>query len=48
MMVAFPIFFVVGMASKSAATDKVVSSVFVALLAIMTLLCTIIVTLALS
>ena len=48
MMVAFPIFFVLGTAGKSLAIDRTISVTFVAALAIMTTLCTIIVTLALS
>ena len=47
-MVVFPIFFVLATAAKSTIMDRVVSTVFVAALAIMTTLCTIIVTLALS
>lgn len=48
MMVLFPIFFVLGEAGRSPLIDKTILSVFMALLGIMTLLCTIIVTLALS
>ena len=48
MMVLFPIFFVLGEAGRSAVVDKCILSVSMTLLGIMTLLCTIIVTLALS
>jgi hypothetical protein len=48
MMVVFPIFFVLGEAGRSAVVDKCILSVSMTLLGIMTLLCTIIVTLALS
>ncbi|HLA12153.1 MAG TPA: mannosyltransferase family protein [Pyrinomonadaceae bacterium] len=48
MMVAFPIFFVLGTTGKSLAMDRIISVAFVASLAVMTTLCAIIVTLALS
>jgi hypothetical protein len=48
MMVVFPIFFVLAEAGRSALVDKIILAVSLSLLAIMTLLCTIIVTLALS
>ena len=47
-MVAFPIFFVLAQAGRSSRVDQIIRSVFLVLLGIMTLLCTIIVTLALS
>lgn len=48
MMVAFPIFFVMGESGRSPAVDRTILSVSFSLLAIMTLLCTLIVTMALS
>lgn len=48
MMVVFPIFLVLGEAGRSILVDKIILAVSLSLLAIMTLLCTIIVTLALS
>ena len=48
MMVVFPIFFLLGEAGRSIVVDRIILASSVALLAIMTLLCTIIVTLALS
>jgi Gpi18-like mannosyltransferase len=47
-MVLFPIFFVLGGVGATSKYDRVITTVFLVLLGIMTLLCTIIVTLALS
>ncbi len=48
MMVVFPVFFVLAIAGRSPRVDQIVRSVCLVSLGIMTLLCTIIVTLALS
>lgn len=48
MMVVFPIFIVLAMAGRSQRIDHIVRTVFLVILGIMTLLCTVIVTLALS